>query len=233
MGVSPMSVGKVFWRGSIVAIIGCFGIGFATIGYRLVKSDVRANVYKERLAELTNEYIRVRDLYDHAVRKTAITELVVKDDAVSVRVRRADGSMQTIPTPFDPKGEVYVDFAVLDGRLMIRRVFDAKTPPSAGIVVDDALTDVDWKTIDPTGQSMTLGKAVYRSLTDGRWVIAVSGDGSLGLRRVGDADEDSTEPLVPFKDIRDFVPVDDAVAKAERDITIADLWQALTSSDAP
>jgi len=230
MGVSSM--GKLVWRGTIVAIVGCFGIGFATVGYRLVKSDVRASIYKERLAQLTNEYIRVRDLYDHAVRKTAVTELLVKDGAVAVRIRRADGSVQTVPTPFNPAGEVYVDFAVIDGRLMIRRVFDAKTPPAAGVVVDDALADVDWKTIDQTGKSMTLGKAVYRSLTDGRWVIAVSGDGSLGLNRVGDAD-DRAEALAPFFDIKEFPPIEDAVAQAEEGITVSDLWKALVSPDAP
>ncbi len=231
MGVAPRSLGKLVWRGSVIAIIGCFGIGFAGVGYRLVKSDVRATIYKDRLTHLSGEYARVVDMYGRAVRKTAVTELIVKDGAVSVRVRRADGTSRTIPTPFDPAGEVYVDFAVLDGRLMIRRVFDAKTPPASGVVVDDALADVDWKTIDPTGQTMTLGKAVYRSLTEGRWVVAVSGDGSLTLRRAGDADSESTEPMAPFADLEEFPPIQRAIEQADRDITVKDLWRALVSAD--
>ena len=231
MAVGPATAGKLIWRGSMVVIVACFGVGFAGVGYRLVKSDVRATVYKERLAELSGEYARVRDLYGTAIRRTAVTELIVKDGAVSVRVRRADGSVRTIPTPFDPNGEVYVDFAVVDGRLMIRRVFDARTPPAAGLVVDDALRDVDWRALDPTGASMTMGKAVYRSLTDGRWVVAVSGDGSLGLRRAGDADSEDAMQLAPFVDLREFPPVEDAVRKAEGSITAGDLWRALVSGD--
>jgi hypothetical protein len=215
----------------MVALIGLFGVGFAGVGYRLVKSDVRASIYKDRLAELSGEYARVRDLYEGAVRRTAVTELIVKDGAVAIRVRRADGTMQTIPTPFDPAGEVYVDFAVVDGRLMIRRVFDGRTAPSAGVVVDDALRDVEWKTLDPTGTSMTMGKAVYRSLTDGRWVVAVSGDGSLGLRRAGDADSEDATLLVPFVDLKEFPPVEDAVERAERSITPRDLWRVLVAGD--
>lgn len=225
---APLTFGKLLWRGSIVAIIGAFGVGFAGVGYRLVKSDVRASVYKERLAELSTEYSRVRDLYAQAIRRTAVTELLVENGKVAVRVRRADGSTETIPTPFSASGEVYVDVAVIDGRLMIRRIFDAHTPPSAAVVVDEALTEVDWTGIDPTGTTMTLGKAVYRTLSEGRWVVSVSGDGSLGLRRAGDADSrDAEDALAPFVDLREFPPVEDAVIAAERSITFGDLWKAL------
>jgi len=115
---------------------------------------------------------------------------------------------------------------------MIRRVFEAKTPPAAGVVVDDALADVDWKSIDPSGQSMTMGKAVYRSLSEGRWVIAVSGDGSLTLRRAGDADSESAEPMAPFADLKEFPPLEGAIEQADRAITVRDLWRALVSADA-
>ena len=107
-----------------------------------------------------------------------MTELVVEDGKLAVAIRDAGGAIRTIETPFDPSREIYVDFVVLDGRLWIRRVFDDRTPPEQGVLIDPALAQIDW-----SEEQAAYGKATYRALAPGRWVVSVTGDGSLGLTR--------------------------------------------------
>ncbi|MFI4898105.1 MAG: hypothetical protein ACIARR_09785 [Phycisphaerales bacterium JB059] len=145
-------------------------------GYQLIRGDIVEDVYKDRLREVSGEFRALRAQYNEAVKRTAITELVVEDGELSVRVRSAAGVERVIETPYDPSGEIYVDYVVLDGRVWMRRVFDARTPPVEGVVIDPALSEIDW-----TDENAKFGKTVYRSLGEGRWVISVSGDGSLGI----------------------------------------------------
>lgn len=157
-------------------------LGLTTIGgffgYRFVRSDIEADVYRERVRALAMEYEALRSSYNEAVRRTAVTELIVKDRRLTVRVRSAAGVLREIGTPFDPYDEVYVDYVVVDGRLWIRRVFDASTPAASGLVIDPVADGVDWD--DPKALR---GNAVYRRLDEGRWIVTVTGDGSLGLMR--------------------------------------------------
>jgi len=55
-------------------------------------------------------------------------------------------------------------------RQMVRAALDAL------VNVDPNLAEVDWNRVGHHS-----GKAVYRSLTEGRWLVTVTGDGSLGL----------------------------------------------------
>lgn len=160
-------------------------------GYRLVRADLEANVYKQRLSTLVSDYETLRKSYNDAVRRTAVTEVIVKDEKLSLRVRGQSGVLRDIPTSFDPRGEIYFDFAVVDGRLWIRRVFDSKTPPDKGLVLEPELANVNWD--DP---SASHGKAVYRTLGEGRWVVSVSGDGSLGLARAKGDVEIASGPAI-------------------------------------
>ncbi len=171
----------------VIAVVG------GGLAYRLSHHHITTGIYRERLQSLAQEYEQLRTQYNQAVKKTAVTELVVKQNQLSVVVRTTDGVQQTIPTPFDPNGEVYVDYAVLDGRLWIRRVFDATTPPAQGVVIDPLIDPVDWDRPDAA-----FGKAVYRRLSQGRWVITVTGDGSLGLAKHPNADpiELATGPAI-------------------------------------
>lgn len=171
--------------------------------WRLLRIGVEADVYRARLAALATDYESLRQLYDQAVRRTAVTELRVTDGRLSVAIVDATGEEHVIDTPYDPAREIYVDFAVLDGRLWIRRVFDETTPPEAGLLIDPKLADVDWDR-DPEAH----GKAAYRSLGEGRWVVTVTGDGSLGL-----AKSESGEPaaLAPPPPIREFEPIERSV----------------------
>jgi hypothetical protein len=178
--------------------------------WRSLKADVEARVYRDRLHALTGEYESLRGLYNDAVRRTAITELVV-DDAkrLSVRVRNASGLIKEIPTSLDPTREVYVDYVMIDNRLLIRRVFDQKTPPERGVVIEPELAAVDWD--DPAAVH---GKAVYRVLGEGRWVITATAGGALGLSRApGDAEAD----LLPAPRVRSFDELErEAKAEVER-----------------
>lgn len=191
--------------GIATAVLLC-AAGF--IGYRLIEANLRADIYRDRLTALANDYDQLRETYNQAVRRTAVTELVVDEGKLCVSIRNAEGVVKSIPTPFDPSGEIYVDYVVLDGRLWVRRVFDAKTPPSRGVIIDPKLVEVAWDDRDATH-----GKAVYRQLGEGRWVVSVTGDGSLGLAKAtGDTPTDlSTSP-----NVKDYEPVTEQ-AQAEVD----------------
>lgn len=189
-----------------IALLGVLAAtGFA--GYRLLEATLAAEVYRERIAQLAADDAELRRVYNEAVSRTAVTELRVEDGALSVVVRTAAGDLEVLPAPFDPKSEIYVDYVVVDGRLWIRRVFDARTPPEQGMLVDPRFARVDW---DAAGSSH--GKAAYRSLSEGRWVVDVTGDGSLGLSRA----QDEPPALSPPPPVRDYPPVetevDDALA---------------------
>jgi len=195
-------------------------LGVTTVAaYRVLESQIAGDIYRERLAELELDYSLLRRQYNQVVRKTAVTELWVQDGLLSVTVRTADGATQTLPTPFDPAKEIYVDYVVLDGRLWIRRVFDQATPPDAGMLIDPALSDVDW---EADGASM--GKAAYRELDEGRWVVTVTGDGSLGL---APSSEDEARELSAPPIIRDYAPVNEQVEAALRELGAAEIARTL------
>jgi hypothetical protein len=190
----------------------------AYTGYRLLRSAIQVDVYRTRLVELRRDYAGLKDQYNEAVRRTAVTELQVQDGKLTVSIRTAAGEIETLETPFDPTLEIYVDYVVVDGRLWIRRVFDEKTPPGEGLLVDPKWMDVDW---DAAGASH--GKATYRQLGDGRWVVTVTGDGSLGLARP----ERATVELSPPPPIREFEPIDREIDENIRQLTVTEIAQAL------
>ncbi len=171
----------------LVVLVG-FGFG---AGFSMLWSRASMEAYRVRLDELRHEHEDLRARYREAVRRTAVSELIVENGSLRVRVRDFAGTVREIPTEFDPGGEIYVDFVVLDGRLWIRRIFDADTPPSKGLLIDPELAGVAFDA--DTGR---VGKAVYRSLGEGRWVVSVTGNGSLGLTRGGEHDALVSAPPV-------------------------------------
>ncbi|MEM1330729.1 MAG: hypothetical protein AAGG07_09230 [Planctomycetota bacterium] len=202
------------------------GIGSlaATMGYRSARSDLTAEIYRGRLEVLATEFGRLRIQYNEAVARQAVTELIVRDGTLAVRVRTPGGVVEQIPTRFDPAGEIYVDYVVLDGRLWIRRLFDELTPPASGLVIDPELAGVDWN--DP---GAAWGQAVYRSLDEGRWVVTVTGTGSLGLRRVGPADEQglADEDLQDRPEVKDFEAEAERAEEQIREIGPGEVWRRL------
>jgi len=187
-------------------------------GYQLLRTGLAADVYRARLEETVRDYETLRGQYNQAVRRTAITELVVEDGKLAVAIRDAGGAIRTIETPFDPSREIYVDFVVLDGRLWIRRVFDDRTPPEQGVLVDPALAEIDW-----SEDEAAHGKATYRALGPGRWIVSVTGDGSLGLARSRD---DAPSELAPPPPVRDYPPIDGELEGALGELGPAEVLRA-------
>ena len=146
--------------------------------YRLLEASLAAEVYRMRLGELSADHERLRGRYNEAVRRTAVTELIVEEGRLTVVIRTSDGELRSLPTSLNPSKEIYVDYVVHEGRLWIRRLFDEDTAPGQGMLVDPSLGSVSWE-----ASADHYGKATYRSLDEGRWVVDVTGDGSLGLSR--------------------------------------------------
>jgi hypothetical protein len=204
--------------GSAAALSLAVGLGF--VAYRVLDARLAAEVYRTRLEGAIEAYERLRARYDDLARRTAITELVVEDGRLSVSVRGATGELETIETALDPRREIFVDFVVLDGRLWIRRVFDEDTPPGQGVFVDPRLVQVDW-----SSRGARYGKAAYRPLDEGRWVVTVTGDGSLGLER--SPDDAGPAPLELPPPLREAAPVEPELEHARAGISALDLLRAL------
>lgn len=193
--------------------------GAALLAYQYLRAGAAADIYRTRLTQLATQYEDLRTTYNEAVQKTAVTELAVQGGKLSVRVVTETGLLREVPTPYDPSGEIYVDYIVRDGRLWIRRVFDAQTPPSQGVVIDPLLEAVAWG----AGEA-EVGKAVYRALDEGRWVVSVTGSGSLGLVKVGD---DADVKLAKTPKVADYTTV---TVEADRDVQSigpAEVWDRL------
>ncbi len=187
--------------------------------YQLLRTGLAADVYRARLEQAVGDYETLRGQYNQAVRRTAVTELIVEDGRLSVAIRDVGGTVRTLETPFDPAREIYVDFVVLDGRLWIRRVFDDRTPPEKGVLVDPALAEIDW-----SAEGAAYGKATYRSLTPGRWVVSVTGDGSLGLTRERDGIPIELASPPP---VRSYEPIESELDTALRDLGPVEVLRAL------
>jgi hypothetical protein len=199
--------------------MGVLVIGLTVTGYRVARSQVAMDVYQQRLAELTADYDMLRDQYNEAVRRTAVTELLVDDDRLTVVVRTAAGELKRIETSYDPLSEVHVDYLVIDGRLWIRRVYDDNTPPREGVLIDPNLAYVDWH--DP---AVRYGKTTYRVLSEGRWVVTVTGDGSLGLAPV---DPEEAVELAGPPEVRDYEQIEAEARNAMEQVGIGDVLRRL------
>ncbi len=189
--------------------------GAGVLGYQLLRNGVAADVYHDRLVELNDDHNQLIQQYNQAVTRTAVTELLVENGTVCVNVRTADGQLETHPIDANPAHPIYVDYVVKDSRLLIRRVFDSQSVPDDAGVINSALLKLDWT--DPT---IKHGQAIYRKLTDGRWIVTVSGDGSLALAKV---EPDVEVELLPAPKIDDFDPVE-ATQEAIKQITPADVF---------
>ena len=206
---------------SVVLLVALGGVGW--LGFRLLESRIAVDVYRQRLVELGESYERVRELYNEAVLETAVTELLVRDGSVQVSIRTVEGVVETIPTPFDPEREIYVDYVVLNDRLWIRRVFDEATAPDRGVVIDPRLVKVDW-----SDEGASHGKAAYRKLEPGRWVVTVTGDGALGLAR---RDGTETIALSAPPPVRNYPQIHETVAEELLRLGAVDVFEVLFRSN--
>lgn len=207
------TLSKLLQTGALLVLSSAAGL----MGYRFVRADLAAHVYRERLAGLAKDYESLRGTYNEAVRRTAVTELVVQDGKLSVRVVNDQGVVREIPTPYDPAREIFVDFIVVDQRLWIRRVFDARTPPTQAIVINPEADTVDWDS-----PQTAYGKAVYRRLDEGRWVVSVSGDGSLSLARAQGPTRLSHAP-----ELKDYEQAEEEARAQAEAIGVREVWSWL------
>jgi hypothetical protein len=207
-------------QGSItgLALVGATAV-VAIVGLRFAKADAANAVYKSRLQDLSSEYESLRSQYNTAVRQTAVTELVVQNRSVTVQVRTIEGTVETIETDADAEQEIYVDFALIEGRLWIRRVFDADTPPSRATLINPKLAQIDWDS-----ENALVGQAVYRQLGEGRWVVNTSGDGALALTRVS---EDQVINLAPPPEIGEFEEIQTQVDQELDRVSWRDVFAAV------
>src|SRR5690606_20695575 len=98
IGASMGAIGKTILGLAVLAAAGA-----ATLfGYSFIRADVAQDIYRARLETLSRDYEGLRERYNEAVRRTAVTELVVDEGRLSVRVRNADGVLAEIPTQYDP-----------------------------------------------------------------------------------------------------------------------------------
>ena len=192
---------------SSVMLLTLFG-GVSYMGYQVLRNRVAAEVYEERLIETTEELNELSAQYNKAVTLTAVTELEVGAQDVFVNVRTADGMVERHAVEVDPANDIYVDYVVKNGRLLIRRVFDSTRAPDDAGAIDSKLIKLDWN--DP---AISHGQAIYRKLTPGRWIVAASGTGALTLAKV---EADAEVELMPAPAIGAFKPVEETVKEIDK-----------------
>lgn len=204
------------WSRALVAIalLACASVAL-TMQYQSMRSGIEADIYRRRLETLARDYESLRSTFNEAVRRTAVTELVVKEGKLSVRIRTAAGVEQEIPTTFDPTTKVYVNYIVSNGRLWVRSIYDEAAGPRGEMVIDPALGNIEWSPED-------YGLAVYRPLNEGRWVITITGGGSLGLKHLEEADP--SPDLASSPPVRSYDEMQGEIDAEVGTISIKDIW---------
>ena len=114
------------------------------------------------------------------------------------------------------------------GGLLLRRylpalalIIPALPCPANAQPIDPALRQVDWQ-----AEGAVHGKAAYRALAEGRWIVTVTGDGSLGLARAEGA---PPLPLVSAPPVRRYDRIEDEVGDAMRAFEPAEVLRTLTA----
>jgi len=201
--------------GMVVLIVLC-----GVVLWRHSLGDITTDIYRQRLEQLSANYQQLRGQYNEAVRKTAVTELVLNDGHLSVAVRTAAGVIETIPTNLDPNQEVHVEYLVQDGKLWIRRVYTLSTPDPGGrayaavAMINPRLADPPWST-----DADLKGLSVFRkNLTPGRWVVTTTGNAALDLKKLPPGQELQLTSPPP---VRDFPAMEEEI-RAE--VAKVDAW---------
>lgn len=206
-----------------VALLACASVAL-TMQYQSMRSGIEADIYRQRLEALARDYQSLRSTFNEAVRRTAVTELIVHEGKLSVRVRTAAGVEQEIATPFDPSTDVYVSYIVAGGRLWVRSIYDRAAGPQGELVIDPAMADIQWTQED-------YGLAIYRPLDEGRWIISITGGGSLGLKRLDPADQPPDLTATP--PVRSYEEITAEAQQQVGSISLNDIWNRIIHGTAP
>lgn len=173
---------RLMHAAGILALVGLCGAAF----YQHSRGNIVADIYRQRLQDLSGKYQDLRQQYNQVVRKTAVTELVQEKGKLNVVVRTAEGVLETIPTTLDPKREIHVEYVVQNGRLWIRRAYSLSDPDGHGEaradvrLINPNLADLPWAT-DPNLQGLSVFR---RDLSEGRWVVTATGNAALALTKL-------------------------------------------------
>ncbi len=197
----------------------------ASVLFHLYSAKIAAGLYKSRLAELNGKYDQLRSRYNDAVKKTAITELTVKDGKLNVVIRTVEGIIKTVPTPYNPEKEIHVDYLVTKGRLWIRRIHDSSTPPDKALIIDPALGQIEWKDGDKD-----YGLVIYKVLSEGRWVVSATRNGALAMKKLP---ADVQVALASPPQIMDLEEIDTQVNNKLDSIGPIDVVKWLLGTDGP
>ncbi|HUS91660.1 MAG TPA: hypothetical protein VM695_07395 [Phycisphaerae bacterium] len=188
--------GKAVRLAAVLSLVGVGGVAL----YSHSKGRIVADIYRQRLRELSDQYKELRGLYSEVVKKTAVTELVLAGGRLSVVIRTAEGVLRAIPTDLDPSKEVHVEYIARDGRLWIRRVYTMTDPDERGradanvVAINPALNDLPW-----SEDADLQGLSVFRKqLSEGRWVVTTTGNAALALTKLepGQASDLASPPSV-------------------------------------
>jgi hypothetical protein len=179
----------VFWGILLCALV--------VLGYQFFKMKMLVGHYKEGVVEITQKYQGVLDEYNRAadmfrelktrynevLARTIITELKVENNKCSVILKNSEGVLAEIPIDVNLLKEVFVDYIFFDNRLFIRRVFDSGTAPERApdILALQNVRGFLPAAIDWSNPKFRFGKSIYRKLTDGTWMITVTGGGALDI----------------------------------------------------
>ena len=207
--MTPKLTALLFAAITLLALLVVSAVGFA-----FIKQQAVTNIYRDRLHQLSAEYEDLRGQYNDAVRKAAVTELVVEQGTLSVHLVDVHGRNRVLTTDVDPELPVYVDYLVQHDRLWVRSVYDASRSPQDAMILDEAYRDIDWE--DPATR---YGLVAYRKLTEGRWVVTATQNGALALVPAGDTPVE----LVPPPPMLDFKTVDQEVAADLDRLSIGDV----------
>jgi hypothetical protein len=173
---------RLMHAAGVLALVGLCAAAF----YQHSRGNIVADIYRQRLQDLSGKYQDLRQQYNQVVRKTAVTELVQEKGRLNVVVRTAEGVLETIPTSLDPKSEIHVEYVVQNGRLWIRRAYSLSDPDGHGEaradvrLINPNLADLPWAT-DPNLQGLSVFR---RDLSEGRWVVTATGNAALALTKL-------------------------------------------------
>jgi len=211
-------IGQVVFAGFIVLAV--------FLGYSVVRTNIAADLYRDRLREAVKENEAMRQTFNEAVKKTVVTELVVNDDeTICVVFVSADNTEHVVPTPFKMGAVLWADCIVQDGKLFLRRVFDDNTAPINALFIDPVVQTVDWKRAGPSGK-VPQGIAANGEINaKGRWVVSASGQGALELKKADDAAP--RQPIARDLQVRDYKEIEKQITTKVDEIGPTDVWKSL------
>ncbi len=192
------------------------------LGYNFMRSNIAADLYRDRLREAVKKNEALRQTFNEAVKKTIVTELLVQDDeSICVVFVSADNTERVVPTPFRMGAVVYVDFIVLDNRVFLRRVYDEDTKPSEALFIDPQMQTIDWKKVDDLQ-----GNAPFARLNKkGRWTVSVTGNNALQLTKADDTAR--RQPLTYAPTVKDYDEIEKEMEARIEEIGVGDVIRSI------